>query len=116
MPFEKERTKSLLYKMAGDAWVDYLRKHQVESEYVNSLELKVERNSPENETQFEELKLNYQKALAELPEKQRTVFMMNRVEELTYKEIAKRLGLSIKAVEKRMSKAIGQLRKNIPVL
>lgn len=115
-PFEKERTKSLLYKMASDAWVDYHRKHRVEHDYISSLELKVEQNNPETETQFEELKVNYQKALGALPEKQRTVFMMNRMEELTYKEIALRLGLSLKAVEKRMSQAIAQLRKNIPVL
>lgn len=116
LPFEKERTKSLLYKMAGNAWIDHLRKHRVESEYISSLELQIDLNDPEHQAQFEELRVNYQKALGALPEKQRTVFMMNRMESLTYKEIALRLGLSSKAVEKRMSAAIAQLRKIIPLL
>ncbi|MEM7654956.1 MAG: sigma-70 family RNA polymerase sigma factor, partial [Bacteroidota bacterium] len=49
-------------------------------------------------------------AIASLPEKNRVVFLMNRIEKLTYKEIAERLELSVKAVEKRMHKALIQLR------
>lgn len=113
---EQMQIQALLYKMSSDAWIDHLRRHRLESEYIGSLELKVDQNHPENQAQFEELKQNYQKALGQLPEKQRTVFMMNRMESLTYKEIASRLGIGLKAVEKRMSAAIAQLRKNIPVL
>ena len=51
-----------------------------------------------------------------MPEKQRIVFLMSRMEELTYKEIAERLDLSVKAVEKRMSIALGELRKIIPAI
>jgi RNA polymerase sigma-70 factor (ECF subfamily) len=39
---------------------------------------------------------------------------MNRLDDLTYAEIADRLGLSVKAVEKRMSKALKFLRKLYP--
>ena len=40
---------------------------------------------------------------------------MNRLEEMTYKEIAQRLELSVKAVEKRMSLALSELRKAINI-
>ena len=48
-----------------------------------------------------------------MPEKQRTVFLMSRVEDLKYKEIAERLDLSQKAVEKRMSLALAFLKEKI---
>jgi len=38
---------------------------------------------------------------------------MSRTEELSYLEIADRLSLSIKAVEKRMSGALSRLRKEL---
>ena len=41
--------------------------------------------------------------------KTREVFMAHRMEGLTYAEIAERTGLSVKGVEKQMSKALVQL-------
>lgn len=46
------------------------------------------------------------KAIAELPEKRRTVFLLRTSQELSYGQIAGRLGISVSAVEKHMSKAI----------
>jgi len=40
---------------------------------------------------------------------------MNRIEGLKYKEIAERLGLSVKAIEKRISKAIHILNEILGV-
>jgi len=39
--------------------------------------------------------------------------MMSRVDELKYKEIADQLGLSVKAIEKRMNLALEHLRTNL---
>jgi RNA polymerase sigma-70 factor (ECF subfamily) len=48
-----------------------------------------------------------------LPEKQREVFLMNRIEKKKYKEIAICLNISVKAVEKRMHQALVVMRKEI---
>ena len=48
-----------------------------------------------------------------MPEKQRTVFLMNRIDELKYKEIADQLELSVKAIEKRMSQALVHLKTQL---
>ena len=48
-------------------------------------------------------------AMMRLRPKTREIFMAHRVEGLTYAEIAERTGLSVKGVEKQMSKALVQL-------
>ncbi len=51
-----------------------------------------------------------EEAVAELPEKCRQVFMMNRYEHLKYQEIADKLQISVKTVESQMSKALQHMR------
>jgi len=51
--------------------------------------------------------------LESIPEHERVVFLMNRIEQLKYKEIAERLNISVKAVEKRMSKALEVIKQKI---
>lgn len=53
-------------------------------------------------------------ALQELPERTRTIFILNRFEDMTGVEIAKRLGLSVSAVEKNMMRAIAHLKARLP--
>ena len=48
-------------------------------------------------------------AMLKLRPKTREIFMAHRVDGLTYAEIAERTGLTVKGVEKQMSKAIAQL-------
>ena len=52
-------------------------------------------------------------ALQELPERVRTVFILNRFEELTGVQIAKRLGVAVSTVEKDMMRAIAYLRTRL---
>ena len=113
LDFEEPGTKSLLYKMASDAFSSHFRKTKVAAKYEQTMELKVESNDPQKQLEYEELHGQYLKALSAMNEKQREVFLMNRTEEMTYKEIAERLDLSVKAVEKRMSQAIGFLREKL---
>lgn len=101
----------LLYKMAGDMFVSRYRRETLEINYMNSLKNDTDNFSPEDQLHYNELKANYTKALAALGEKQRTVFLMARMEGLKYYEIAERLNLSVKAVEKRMSIALDYLKK-----
>lgn len=48
-----------------------------------------------------------------MPERRREAFVMHRVEELSYPQIARRMGVSIKAVEKHISLAMAQLHREI---
>jgi RNA polymerase sigma-70 factor (ECF subfamily) len=57
-----------------------------------------------------ELEKKLHAALNELPEQCRTIFQLSRFNELKYREIADRLGISIKTVENQMGKALKLLR------
>ena len=69
--------------------------------------------SPKYALEEKEFKKQLEDTIGAMPEKQREVFLMNRIDELTYKEIADRLELSVKAVEKRMHGALGYLREKV---
>lgn len=49
--------------------------------------------------------------LDELPDRTREIFLLNRLEGLSYTQIAARFALSVKAIEKQMSKALAHLRR-----
>jgi RNA polymerase sigma factor (sigma-70 family) len=51
--------------------------------------------------------------LNELPERTRTVFILNRFEDMTGVEIARRLGMSVSSVEKQMMRALAHLKRRV---
>ncbi|MBX2818016.1 MAG: sigma-70 family RNA polymerase sigma factor, partial [Saprospiraceae bacterium] len=67
--------------------------------------------SPEFLLEEKEFKRLLEDAISALPEGQRAVFLLNRIDKKTYREIAEDLSISAKAVEKRMHKALASLRK-----
>lgn len=103
----------LLYKIAGDFFISHARRAQKGAEIISELKVDLSQVSPEEELQYKELKGKYEGALGKMPENQRSVFLMSRMEHLTYQEIAERLSLSIKTIEKRISKALILLRKEL---
>ena len=119
--FEKDfefiecKTKNLLYSMANQAFLMHLRSKKVSDKHLQSIEFTCNTEDPQHQLQYSELKKEYETALTEMSEGQRVVFLMSRLEELTYKEIAERLDLSVKAVEKRMSLALKELRSKLKV-
>ena len=115
MVLEDGQTKGLLYKMASDSFVSHLRKLKVRKDYLESMPLAFKTEPSESSMDYEVLKKQYEKILSALPEKQRVVFLMSRMNGLTYQEIAERLTISVKAVEKRMRNALGQLRSGLQV-
>jgi RNA polymerase sigma-70 factor (ECF subfamily) len=52
-------------------------------------------------------------AVLRLPPRCREVYLLNRVEDMSYTEIARHCGISVKAVEKHIGKALSQLRVHL---
>ncbi|MCB0636905.1 MAG: RNA polymerase sigma-70 factor [Lewinella sp.] len=61
----------------------------------------------------EELRVHLHEAIDQLPERCRQVFVLSRFEDLTNKEIADQLAISVKTVENQMTKALRLLRAAI---
>lgn len=73
-------------------------------------------NNPEYLYRKEEFKERLEEAVSNLPEKQRVVFLMSRIDKLKNKEIAKELDLSIKTVEKHVANSLKTLKANLDEL
>ncbi len=54
-----------------------------------------------------------ERAVARLNRRTREIFLLHRVEGLTYAEIAQEVGMSVKGVKKQMAKALCQLRREV---
>lgn len=112
-----ENPKAYVYKIAKNLAFDYLRREQVLGKYalnekpnLNTLQL-----ASSLETIFEKdesLKILY-KAINDLPSKCRKVFILSKLEEHTYTEIAEKLDISISAVEKHMMKGLAHCRDQL---
>lgn len=110
--------KSFLYTLAKSSCLNYLRHQKVISKYEDKhLQEKEEELNREvlesfdfNSLEFSELEELIQKAINDLPEKCRRVFLMSRVEGKMNKEISEELNISVKAVEANMTRALKTLK------
>jgi RNA polymerase sigma-70 factor (ECF subfamily) len=106
--------KPLLYKMASDCYISHCRKETSRMNFEQSMSTTNHTAlSPEDEMNFNELAAAYANALEQMPEKQRTVFLMNREDGMKYAEIADSLRISVKMVEKHVSAALRLLRTKL---
>lgn len=107
--------KSLLYKIANNLFLNRQEHKKVLFRFISDYQTDEFSDAPDYELEMKEFDAKLQLTLAGLDEKNRTVFLMNRIDDLTYNQIAESLGLSVKAVEKRMGKAISYLKEKLDV-
>lgn len=111
-----EQAKSFLYTTAIRLSLNQIKHDKVVAHFeIISKPKSAHQESPEFLLEETELKSRLEKAINELPEKQRIVFLMNRFDNQSYAEIAANLDLSVKAVEKRMHQALLSLRKVVKI-
>jgi len=113
LEYNENQIKGLLYKISKELWISQYRKIDSARKFELNLTYEDERITPEDLLEYDELRVQYEEVLSILPENQREVFLMSRMEDLTYKEIADRLDIGVKAIEKRMSLALRTLRKEL---
>ena len=107
---DPDKVKSYLYTIANNLFLNEVKHQKVVLKFQQQKPQHIVKQTPQFLMEEQEFQHQLEKAIADLPEKNRIVFLMNRIEKLTYREIAERLGLSVKAVEKRMHKALLSLR------
>lgn len=119
--YSEGKLKSLLFTIAHNACLNNLKHKAVidfkstdenpeGSEFLYKDDFAPNADEP---MLMDELRDHISKAIDELPERTRKTFLLSRRDELSYAEIAERLNVSIKAVEKNISKALSHLRQKL---
>jgi len=112
--------KSYLYTSARNMSLDYLKHKKVENDWENEKQALYMDSTPEsvieknlhNKMMLEEV----EKAIQSLPERRRLIFILSRYEDMTYKEIAEFLDISVNTVETQISRALSALRSQFSSL
>jgi len=110
---DSNKVKSYIYSIANNMFLNDIKHQKVVQNHRKHNENKSTNESPEFIMLEKEFMEKLESTIDNLPEKQREVFLMNRIEKKKYKEIALLLDISVKAVEKRMHQALVVMRKEI---
>jgi RNA polymerase sigma-70 factor (ECF subfamily) len=102
-----------LFSIARNHLFNFLKRRLKEQEILHQITATATEEDPYDAHTYREVMLQYTHSVASLPPRQRQVFILNREEGLTYKQIAAQLGISVSAVEKHMSAALHTLRGSI---
>lgn len=105
-----EGLKNLIYKIANQMFLNFIKQKKNNENLLKNINFNVEYNDDQIS---EERRNKFNLALSNLNEKQRSVLLMKKIDGYTNKEIAVYLNISIKAVEKRMTQAIKNLKNQI---
>ena len=102
-----------LFKISKNLFINNYKKNRISLKFINTQCEKIELNSPEYLMEYKEYNERLQKAISNLPKTCRTYFLLNRMDEMKYKDIANNFGVSVKSVEKQMTKAMALLKKEL---
>ena len=108
-----DKVKSYLYSIANNMFINEKKHQKVVHKYNENHKKHDTNESPEFNMLEKEFMEKLERTIASLPEKQREVFLLNRIEKKKYKDIADMLNISVKAVEKRMHQALVVMRTEI---
>lgn len=100
-----------VFRTAKNRLLNVFEREKVKLRFLSQKGVDRTNQNPQFLLEEKELQAQLEEAISSLPVKQREVFLMSRIDKLTYKRIAEILGISQKAVEKRMYKALDVLRK-----
>jgi RNA polymerase sigma-70 factor (family 1) len=110
-----DTVKQLLYTIANNLFLNIVEHQKVSLKFTENYRIGNNNESPEFDMELKEFDKKLQAAINMLDEKKRSVFLMNRIEKFTYTQIAENLGITAKAVEKRMQKALSFLKEKVEV-
>jgi RNA polymerase sigma-70 factor (ECF subfamily) len=107
---------SYIFTIAYNNSINLIRKRINNNKYLEQLKnSSIVQYSPASisEIEFNELNKQVENLIANLPDRQKQVYLLHREKGLTYPEIAEKLGISKNTVENHMVKALKYLRQNM---
>jgi RNA polymerase sigma-70 factor (ECF subfamily) len=112
MPPDKV-ARAYLYKAVRHRALNALRHDRIARESADTMEHSFVVASAEDDLIHDEAESAVRAAISRLPERSRLMFTLSRDEGLTYAEIAKVTGVSVKTVETQMGRALRALRESL---
>lgn len=114
---EHENLAGFLFIITRNLIFDNSRKNFNENFYrMTVLAAYDEAYDVEGEFDAQDMKRYIDRLVNELPPRQKEVFLLSRNENLSYKEIAERLDITPKTVERHINEVLKYLRKNLHLL
>jgi len=112
----KGNLKTYLYTAVKNQSINYLRKEKRISQSTESgnLHLIISDQTTDQQLLLQNLEEKIDLLIKELPEKRGLIFRMNRIDGLSYKEIADILSISVNTVQNQMVKAIKFISDQLP--
>ena len=110
-----ESVRTYLFRAARNRAFNHLRRNKLERLWRLRQPPTPDAEGVEDEHSTDELAAAIRAAIASLPDRCREIFLLSRDQNMTYAEIAKVLGISIKTVETQMGRALKALRTRIDV-
>lgn len=108
---ELQSVTAYLYRAVHNECMNFIKHEKVKTAYESHAVHHGDITSKaQDNAEAKELQRRLASAMNDLPEQCRTIFQMSRFEELKYREIADKMGLSVKTVENQMGKALKILR------
>lgn len=108
-----EKARSFLFTVANNQMLNELAKRGTRMAYTREPQKTHTVESPQYILEENEYRERLERAMGELSADQRTALLLSRVEGKKHKEIADMLGISQKAVEKRIYSALAILREKV---
>jgi RNA polymerase sigma-70 factor (ECF subfamily) len=99
-----------LYRAVYNESLNTLKRNKVRRTYHSWLNRSTKDLAETGHKDLHELERRLRAAINDLPQQCRTIFQLSRYEDLRYREIGLRLGISVKTVENQMGKALKLLR------
>ena len=107
------KAKSYIYKASNNSFLNEITHQKVVLKHQKTIQENVDNESPDFLIEVDEFRVKLKESINALGVKEREVFLLSRIENKTYKEIAEITGLTVKAIERRMSIALKELRDNL---
>lgn len=109
--------RAWLFTIARNLVVDLFRRRSVRGydSQVNVEEAEIQdcNPNPQEALEMAQTLAQIKTCIKKMPDTTRKVFVLSRFEELTYTEIAQRLSLSTRTVERKMSEAMSLMNKHL---
>ncbi|MEM6830489.1 MAG: RNA polymerase sigma factor [Bacteroidota bacterium] len=108
-----ETAKGFLFTVAKRLFLNKVSHDKVVLSFEKENPLKDRTTDAQFDLQQKEFKEKLERAISALPERQRQIFLLNRIDKMSYKEIAEVMDISVKAVEKSLGKVMKKLRSSV---